>query len=386
MKGAGFMTIGFLRPTKAVVNCQALYHNIKNELATIDDGAEVFAVVKANGYGHGAVKVAEVAKKAGATGFCVSLLDEALELRQAGFQEPILVLGIVDPKHVAILAQERISTTVASLEWLEQASYYWHQFECQNQVLIHVKIDTGMGRLGFIEEVDMRAAIAFIETHSELVMEGLFTHFAKADSKDNRYFELQQERFRKALAIFPRDIRYIHTSNSATALWHGHWRSNMIRLGVEMYGLNPSGKELDSPFELEQAMSLVSSLVHVKRLKKGERVSYGAEYEAQQDEWIGTLPIGYADGFIRHFSGFNVLVDGHRAEIVGRVCMDQCMIRLPYALPVGTKVTIFGKDGELVNTFQDGAEYVDTINYELPCLLSERVPRVYINEDVSGNA
>ncbi|MBP1043319.1 alanine racemase [Vagococcus sp. BWB3-3] len=377
------MTIGFLRPTKAVVDCQALYHNIKSELATIKDGAEVFAVVKANGYGHGAVKVAGVAKKAGASGFCVSLLDEALELREAGFQEPILVLGVVDPKHVAILVQEKISTTAASLEWLEQTSYYWHQFECTQSVLIHVKIDTGMGRLGFVEEVDMLAAIDFIEKHPEFYLEGLFTHFAKADSKDNSYFEMQQERFRKALAIFPTTIRYIHTSNSATALWHDHWRSNMIRLGVEMYGLNPSGTELATPFEIKQVMSLISSLVQVKRLKKGERVSYGAEYQAQQDEWIGTLPIGYADGFIRHFKGFSVLVEGHQAEIVGRICMDQCMIRLPHALPVGTKVTIFGKDGDLVNTFQDGAEYVDTINYELPCILSERVPRIYINEDLS---
>lgn len=377
------MTIGFLRPTKAVVDCQALYHNIKNEMATIRDGAEIFAVVKANGYGHGAVKVAEIARKAGASGFCVSLLDEALELREAGFHEPILVLGIVDPKHVAILAQERISTTAASLEWLEEASHYWHKFECHSPVLLHVKIDTGMGRLGFVEEVDMLAAIDFIDSHPEFVMEGLFTHFAKADATDNSYFELQQERFRKALAIFPTNIRYIHTSNSATALWHDHWQSNMIRLGVEMYGLNPSGTELESPFELKQAMSLVSSLVQVKRLKKGERISYGADYQTQQDEWIGTLPIGYADGFIRHFQGFQVLVDGHYAEIVGRVCMDQCMIRLPYLLPVGTKVTIFGKDGELVNSFQDGAEYVDTINYELPCILSERVPRIYINDDVS---
>lgn len=377
------MTIGFLRPTKAVVDCQALYHNIKSELATIKDGAEVFAVVKANGYGHGAVKVAGVAKKAGASGFCVSLLDEALELREAGFQEPILVLGVVDPKHAAILAQEQISTTAASLEWLERTSYYWHQFECTKPVLIHVKIDTGMGRLGFVEEVDMLAAIDFIETHPEFDLEGLFTHFAKADSKDNSYFEMQQDRFRKALAIFPTSIRYIHTSNSATALWHDHWRSNMIRLGAEMYGLNPSGTELATPFEIKQVMSLISSLVQVKRLKKGERVSYGAEYQAQQDEWIGTLPIGYADGFIRQFKGFSVLVAGHQAEIVGRICMDQCMIRLPHALPVGTKVTIFGKDGDLVNTFQDGAEYVDTINYELPCILSERVPRIYINEELS---
>ncbi|WP_314059894.1 alanine racemase [uncultured Vagococcus sp.] len=377
------MTIGFLRPTKAVVDCQALYHNIKNEMATIKDGAEIFAVVKANGYGHGALKVAEVAKKAGASGFCVSLLDEALELREAGFHEPILVLGIVEPRHVAILAQERISTTAASLEWLKDASRYWYKFECEDPLLIHVKIDTGMGRLGFVEEVDMRAALEFIQEHPEFNLEGLFTHFAKADSKDNSYFDMQQERFRKALAIFPTTIRYIHTSNSATALWHDHWRSNMIRLGVEMYGLNPSGAELEPPFKLEQAMSLISSLVQVKRLKKGERISYGAEYQAQQDEWIGTLPIGYADGFIRHFKGFNVIVDGHYAEIVGRVCMDQCMIRLPYALSVGTKVTIFGKDGELVNTFQDGAEYVDTINYELPCILSERVPRIYINEELS---
>lgn len=374
------MTIGYHRPTKAIVDCQAIYNNIKKEQNAITDGAVVYAVVKADAYGHGAVKVAEVATKAGVSGFCVSLLDEALELRAAGVTLPILILGVVPPEYVQILIDNDLTGTVPSLEWLETAHKWLVKEELKKRLVIHVKIDTGMGRLGIVDESEMKEIVEYLKVHQEFDFEGLYTHFAKADSKDISYLKLQQERFEKALSIFPDDLKFIHTSNSATALWHNHWKSNLVRLGAAMYGLNPSGTELEEPYVLEQAMSLVSELVHVKKINAGEHVSYGAEYQAKSDEWIGTLPIGYADGVNRRFKGFEVIVAGEKAEIVGKVCMDQCMIRLPKKLPVGTKVTIFGKDGELVNSIQQGAEHIGTINYEIPCMLTERVELEYIGQ------
>lgn len=376
------MAIGFLRPTKRIIDCPAIYQNIKAELNHIKDGAEIFAVVKANGYGHGAVKVAEVAREAGVTGFCVSILDEAIELRKAGIVEPILVLGVVDPVFASVLVDYDLSCAATSLDWLQEVVAKWPDQEQLKKLKIHVKIDTGMGRLGLRSESEMYDVLAFLQVHPEFEMEGLFTHFSKADSQDTSHIELQKSRFDQALAIFPDDIRYIHTANSATALWHDHWKSNMIRLGASLYGLNPSGNELEAPYELKQAMSVVTEIVQLKQVPAGEAISYGAVYKTTEEEWIATLPIGYADGLLRAFEGFEVLVAGQRAPIVGRVCMDQCMIRLPKPLPLGTTVTIFGTDdvsGKAL-LFQEGAEYIGTINYEIPCILSERVPLVYKNE------
>lgn len=374
------MAIGFLRPTKGIVDCQAIRENIQGELARIKDNTEIFAVVKANGYGHGAVKVAQVAREAGVTGFCVSIIDEAIELREAGITEPILVLGVVTPKYVPLLVAHQISCAAVSLEWLQEAAEELAGGE--QSLTVHVKIDTGMGRLGLRTTEEMQAVVSFLNDHPEFVLEGLFTHFSKADSLDTSYIELQKERFDEALLIFPETIKYVHTANSATALWHDHWKSNVIRLGAGLYGLNPSGKELEPPFPLKQAMTVVTEVVQVKEVPAGEAISYGATYVTKETEWIATLPIGYADGFIRSFQGFQVLVNGKRVPVVGRICMDQCMIKLSEPVPIGTTVTIFGTDtqsGERIS-FQEGADYIGTINYEIPCILSERVPLSYMNE------
>lgn len=375
------MAIGFLRLTKRIIDCPAIYQNIKSELNHIKDGAEIFAVVKANGYGHGAVKVAEVAREAGVTGFCVSILDEAIELRKGGITEPILVLGVVEPAFASVLVEYDLACAATSLSWLKDVVAQWPE-HLDGTLKIHVKIDTGMGRLGLRTPEEMTDFLAFLTKQDKFIMEGLFTHFSKADSQDTSHIELQKTRFDQALAIFPKDIRYIHTANSATALWHDHWKSNVVRLGASMYGLNPSGKELETPYELRQAMSVVTEIVQLKQVPAGEAISYGAVYRTTEEEWIATLPIGYADGLLRSFEGFKVLVNGERVPIVGRVCMDQCMIRLKEPVPLGTTVTIFGTDevsGERI-LFQEGAEYIGTINYEIPCILSERVPLVYKNE------
>lgn len=367
------------RDSKIIVDLVAIKQNIKKELARLTNRQEMFAVVKANGYGHGSIHVSKAAVEAGVSGFCVSNLDEAIELRNNGIQLPILILSYVAPEYVELMVDYDLSVTCPSLDWLIQVNRIIKQLDLAKPLAIHVKIDTGMGRIGFRSQEDMSQAMAIIDNNPDILLEGLFTHFATADSVSEEHFNLQKERFTVARALFPEKIRYVHTANSATTLWHDAWGSNMIRYGDAMYGLNPSGNELVEPFSLKQALSLETTLIHVKKIEKGEKVGYGATYETKTNEWIGTLPIGYADGLRRRFQGFEVLIDGQRVPIIGRVCMDQCMIKLPKSYPVGTKVTIFGTNQHQFNSIQSGADYIGTINYEITCGLSDRLPREFID-------
>jgi alanine racemase len=237
-----------------------------------------------------------------------------------------------------------------------------------------------MGRIGFQTPGELAQAVAVLrQSKSPFDFEGIFTHFATADQADDTYFTHQLNQWKKLIAAVDELPKYVHVSNSATSLWHQACNGNMVRFGVALYGLNPSGRELSTPYPLHPALSLTAQLTFVKRLARGKSVSYGATYTADQDEWIGTVPIGYADGYERRLQGFHVLVDGEFCEIVGRVCMDQLMVRLPHEVPVGAKVTLVGTDGDNTITLQDIADYCGTIHYEIACGLATRVPRVYID-------
>lgn len=367
------MTPSNFRPSRVVVDLDAISYNVKEEINRLNKKQELFAVVKANGYGHGAVEVAQIAIKAGATGLCVSNLDEALELRKAGIKVPVLVLSYVSLAYLPIVIDNNITLAAPSLEWLEELDQVIEQ-----PVKIHLKIDSGMGRIGLYGKESMEAAKKILDNNELIIFEGLFTHFATADSKSLEHFNVQQSRFLEALEILGEGVKYIHTANSATALWHDAWESNLVRFGDAMYGMNPSGRELEEPYPLKQALTLETEVIHIKELNKGEKVGYGATYETKGKEWVATLPIGYADGLIRRFQGYEVIVNGKKAPIIGRVCMDQCMIRLDEKVPVGTKVTIFGQNQHEFNSVQSGAEYVGTINYEVTCGLTDRLPRMYV--------
>lgn len=373
------MVEGWNRGTVARVNLAAVRQNVRAEMERLKKGTEIYAVVKADGYGHGAIPVAKAARSAGATGFCVALLDEAFELRQAGITEPILVLGIVKPELAQAAAAADIRLTVSEAKWLAEAAKVLKQAE--KPLKIHVKIDTGMGRIGLRNQPEITAFLKMLEfVQPKIEMEGLFTHFATADEGDSSYFAAQQAKFKELRSYFPQEIRHIHTANSATALWHEAWESTIVRLGIAMYGYNPSGTALESPYPLQPALSLETEISYVKEVPKGTHVSYGATYESPTNEWIATLPIGYADGWRRHFSGYSVLVEGQEAPIVGRVCMDQMMIRLPRYFPEGTRVTLIGENNGKRKTMEAAAAYLDTISYEVTCGLNERIPRVYENE------
>ncbi|MDT2600740.1 alanine racemase [Enterococcus hulanensis] len=373
------MVVTYHRPTRAIIHRKALRENIKNEIKRLPKGVELFAVVKADGYGHGAIAAAQMALSVGAAGFCVATLDEAIELREAGITEPILVLSVVFPSYLSLVVDYDLSITVATKEWLVEAQEVLNVLEeTTAPIKIHIKADTGMGRIGFVTPEEVKEAADMIEASSNMVWEGLFTHFATADEKDATYWHKQADRFNEVIAALDHLPRYVHSSNSATALWHDkEMPGNMIRYGVGMYGLNPSGHELPESYPLKPAMELVSELIQVKELAAGEGVGYGKTYDTPEKEWIGTIPIGYADGWLRKMQGFSLLVEGEFCEIVGRVCMDQLMIRLPREFKVGTKVTLIGRSKGQEITMQDVADHLGTIHYEVCCMLSERVPRIY---------
>lgn len=368
---------GEYRNTVAIIDREAIRWNIQQERKRLAEDTLLYAVVKADGYGHGAVEVAKTAREAGVNGFCVAILNEAVELREAGITEPILVLGLTDPRYADIAAKHEITLTVGQLEWVEKAEAVLKEKNNSSLVTLHMALDTGMGRIGFRTEEEIQSCEQKIHNSKHLFLEGVFTHFAKADSADNTHFDVQRKQFNHLVKSFANRPEIIHTANSATALYHPEQTSKLIRFGIAMYGLNPSGKALSSPFELKPALTLKTELIDVKQMHEGDTVSYGATYHAKEGEWIGTLPIGYADGWLRGLQGQEVLVAGKRCEIVGRICMDQCMIRLSKKLPIGTEVVLIGKSGDDEVTMQELADKLDTIHYEVATTLAPRVRRVY---------
>ncbi|MDR2465017.1 MAG: alanine racemase [Streptococcaceae bacterium] len=362
------------RETKVEIDCQAIKKNLLVEIRHTGDATQVFVVVKADAYGHGAREIARVCSKNGANGFCVATLDEGIELRESGIQEPILVLAPISQRFIEVAARHRLSITLASFEWWKKAKAE----SFTGKVSVHVKIDTGMGRIGFRKTAEALQCISEIEAHPHFEWEGLFTHFASADSPTDDYYKMQSERFKEVLAFIPRKPKYIHVSNTASSYWHGEHQGNMVRFGIGLYGLNPSGGDLSVGMRQWAALSLKSQLIHSKLIEAGSSIGYGSTYTAGKQEWIGTVPIGYADGWLRHLQGSHVLVDGHRCEIVGRICMDQLMIRLPHHYSEGEKVTLIGEDKGEVISIQEIADYLETIHYEVACTISPRIPRVYV--------
>ncbi|HWJ77471.1 MAG TPA: alanine racemase [Niallia sp.] len=366
----------FYRDTWVEIDLDAIAYNVSHLKNRLKKESKLIAVVKANGYGHGAKEIAVTALESGATHLAVAFLDEAISLRKSGISAPILILGASRANDVQVAREYNITLTVHDLDWLKEASEFLKE---ETYLPIHLKLDTGMGRIGFREEDEVKNVEEFLNNQSYFKVEGVFTHFATADEKNSVYFGKQINRFKELLACFSKLPEMVHCSNSAASLLHPELQYNAVRMGITMYGLTPSVEiESDLPYPLHEAFSLHTKLVQVKKLHKGDKVSYGATYEAEGEEWIGTLPIGYADGWIRKLQGQHVLIEGIEVPIVGRICMDQCMVKLPYYLKPGTKVTLIGVQNEAEISVNDVAAKLDTINYEVTCMISPRVPRVYM--------
>jgi len=342
-------------------------------------GAEVMAIVKANGYGHGAIPVARAALAGGATWCGVARPDEALELRQAGLNCPILILGYIRNERIEEMIANQVSLTVWTPDHIQEIGQ--RAKERGQQAMLHLKVDSGMGRLGCFPEDALALAQKIIRSE-HLTLQGIFSHLARADERDPAPTDQQAKKFARALsALDAENIRppYVHLANSAASLKRPGAYFNLVRLGISLYGLPPSDQvTLPDPFQ--RALSWKTVLASIKTLPPGHGVSYGHEYVTQKRETIGALPLGYADGF-RRLAGNRVLIHGKRTPVIGRVCMDQSMIKLDHLEnpQVADEVILIGKQGEEEITADEVGRIWGTINYEVTCSIGPRVPRLYAN-------
>lgn len=371
------MLVDFYRPTWVEVNLDAVEYNITQIQKILPSTSNIMAVVKANGYGHGSIRIAKKALQAGAKALAVALLEEAIELRDAGIDVPILVLGWVDSTFAHLAAQHHVTLTVFQQSWLKKID----DSALKSKLNIHLKLDTGMGRIGVRSEEELKSILQELNRKKNIYLTGAYTHFATADADTMDYYDYQNSRFNEYLGIINDQLEepiMIHAGNSAASIRFPKKMHNYIRFGISMYGLYPSltVKE-ENHLSLKSSFSLHSRLIHVKKVEPNASISYGNTYFTSDTEWIGTVPIGYGDGWSRKLQGASVLVDGKRMPIIGRICMDQLMIRLDKEYDIGTKVTLIGEqNGEIIEV-DEIADYLETINYEIPCMINERVPRVY---------
>ncbi|MBB6674018.1 alanine racemase [Cohnella nanjingensis] len=380
----------YYRPTVAEISLDAMTRNIRAFRDRLDAGTKLLASVKANAYGHGAVWTSRCAAEAGADYLGVAFLDEALQIRQAGETTPILVLGYVPPEGLAVARARGVTIALYRDDQLDAIEKLP---ERGPKLKAHVKIDSGMGRLGLLPGP---AAERFLERACklpQLEVEGMFTHYARADEADKGYSMMQAERFATMVDYVARHglpPTIVHAGNSAAGIDLPAHIGGMLRLGISMYGLYPSGEVRRDEVVLEPVMSLKTQVVHAKTLAAGEGISYGTRYFTERQESIGTLPIGYGDGYSRMLSGkAEVLVRGRRVPVLGTICMDQCMIRLDDAVregesPVapGEEVVLFGRQGDAVLPVEELAAKLGTINYEVTCMMAARIPRLYVKDGV----
>ncbi len=370
-----------IRSAWVEVNLDNLANNIREVKRLTKPGALVTAVIKADGYGHGAAKIGQTLLDNGADRFAIAVLDEGIELRKAGYTVPILVLGYTDPARAAEVIQYDLEQTVYSYELAEALSK--EAVREGTKVKIHIKLDTGMGRIGLQPN---HATIDMIKKINELPgieLEGVYTHYAVADETDKSYTLQQFEKFQWVLyQLEEHNIkpRLRHTANSATIIDLPTLHLDMVRAGIMLYGLAPSNEVMLEDVDLRQVMSFKAKVSHVKEIDKGESVSYGRKFIAEKKTMIASLPIGYADGFTRLLSGkAEALLHGKRVPFVGRICMDQCMIDVTdvEGVKVGDEVVIFGPQGDDMIHIDELAAKLGTINYEIVCMIMRRVPRVY---------
>ena len=348
------------RKTWMEIDLDVIEENVRKIKAA--SGKKFIAVLKADAYGCGDIQVCRAVQEAGADMVAVSSLDEAVVLRNEGYAGEILILGTVDPDNVRDLIEADAAVAAYSKEWT--AAVLKH--DCRG-LKVHLAVDTGMNRIGFKDHDEMKEALAQLLAAGCLV-EGIFTHFYCAEEKDHVITDRQFARFESAVKDLDHPFRWIHCDNSDATMFHHDHLSNACRVGITLYGISSYANDLACP------IGLYTTVYMCKHVPANETVGYGATYETQEEEIIATAPIGYADGFIRANQGRHVYVDGCFAEVVGRVCMDQVMLKMDHDVPLGTKVEVFGKHIPLT---QMAAE-LHTIPYEVICLISGRVTRRYV--------
>ncbi|MEA5027072.1 MAG: alanine racemase [Erysipelotrichaceae bacterium] len=350
----------FYRPAWEEINLDNLDFNLQYLKEKLGQQKMLIAVIKANGYGAGDRQVAEAAISGGAGYLAVSSLDEAIALRLQGISTPILVLNYVSPQHLLAALQHDVTITVTSLEHAQAIT-----MTKLTNLKIHLKVDTGMNRIGFKHDDELKTALTLLRSSQQV--EGIFTHYLDSGIDQNPITLKQYQSFKETLAYLNYPFKYIHTANSDAIINFHDEISNAARAGIAMFGISSYSTDL------KPVCALYTKITHIKQVSKGETISYSGTYTTENNEWIATVPLGYADGLLRHNQNRRIYVNGEYGTIVGRICMDQCMIKLTKFYPVDTVVEIFGPHLGLT----EAAEYLDTIPYEILTSISDRVARVY---------
>lgn len=363
----------------AEIDLSAIDNNYHQLRSTLPEGCGFLGIVKANGYGHGSVPVALRLEALGCEYLAVASLDEAIHLRQGGVSAPILILGWTPPAYAHELMNYDLTQAIGDVETAQHYSSILNSTE--GTLRVHLKLETGMGRTGFqIDDPNDHSAILTLMRDHRFLIEGVFTHFAVSDEPEDPFTAVQYARFLQDITIIEGEsgqaFRYRHCANSGAVLNYPSYACDLVRPGIALYGLHPSGE--DCP-ELQPAMAVKARIAMIRRHKKGDTISYGRTFTADREMRVAVVTIGYADGLRRDLSGrFSMSVGGRLAPQIGRICMDMCMLDVT-DLPdchQGDEVTVFGGDGLSVNHL---AKLCGTISYELLCAVSDRVPRIYLN-------
>lgn len=369
----------------AEIDLDAVAYNIRNIRERVNKNSKIMGIVKADAYGHGAVEVSKVLLYNGADWLGVAMIDEAIQLRQNNIMVPILILGYTLETKIDDVVRYDIIQTVFSYDMAKLVS---DAAVKQNKIAkIHIKVDTGMGRIGFMPDENIGEEVLKISKLPNIEINGIFTHFSTSDETDKSFTRLQIERFKYAIDEIEKrgiNLPVKHCANSAAIMDLEDLGFNMVRAGVILYGMYPSDDVKKENLSLKPVMSIKTHISYVKNVGVGVPLSYGRTYYTDKESVIATVPVGYADGYIRRMQkGGRVIVNGHYAPIVGRVCMDQFMIDvtdIPDVKP-GDDVILMGSDGNISITADKIAKVLDTINYEVVCMIGKRVPREYIKNN-----
>lgn len=372
-----------IRPTWAEIDLNNLEHNMK-EIAKLCKGKEIIAVLKADAYGHGALDVARTLINGGTTKLGVAVITEALELRDSGIDTPIVILGYTPLSFAKELIRNDIEQTVYTYECAAELSKETQSLN--KRVKIHVAVDTGMGRIGFLPTEQGLDEIEALSKLPNVDIEAIFTHFATADEADKSYTLEQIEKFNWFCDTLEKrgvNVGKKHIANSAAIIDMPDVYFDGVRPGILLYGYYPSYEVNREKLDLKRVLTLKANISYVKTLPKGEYISYGRRFHTERESIIATIPIGYADGYSRQMlNKAKVIINGQLAPVVGSICMDQCMVDVTDIGQVkeGDEVILLGEQNGVKFDAEDMAEIIGTISYEVICMISKRVPRVYIRD------
>ena len=367
---------------RADIDLDAVLYNMESMHKKLKPGTKIAAVVKADGYGHGAVEISRVLENLPYLwGYAVATSNEAMQLVEAGRKKPIIILGLSFPEQFEEIVENDLRPAVCTYETAQALSDIAAE---KNKVCrIHIKVDTGMSRIGFQVTPESADMVARISKLPNIMIEGIFTHFARADESSKAPAYEQFKQFEKMIAMVEEkgvQIPLKHCSNSAGIVEIPECNMDMVRAGITLYGLWPSEEVDKTKISLKPVMSLRSRVAYVKELLPGRQISYGGTFTVKKKMTVATVPVGYGDGYARGLSNKGwVLIKGHKAPICGRVCMDQCMVDVTDipGVKIGDTVTLLGKDADEEITMEQLGELSGRFNYEFACLITPRVPRIY---------